>query len=319
MRFPGFPRTLGAASLAALFFLAEAASGALAAEMAVVISTDTSRPEAVVQGLAKELAGHQLKEFRLGESEEGWGALADQIESTKPALVFSVGSQAAQFVRNRLRDFPAVFTSAVDSPAAGLHSSNMTGVNADLAPERRLALLKDLYPGVRRIGVVYNPANSAFTVMRSQEAAQALGLEIVAAKIDIQQDVPRAMQAIRGQIDLLWMIRDPVLLDPTSLREVLKFSLIENVPLLAFSNSVVQAGGLLAIVPLEEDMGRQAARIAKEILAGKRPGQIEPLWPERYEITLNLRTAKKIGRLEDIAINILVYAAEQKQEIRVFR
>ncbi|MCB0220019.1 MAG: hypothetical protein KDH09_10025, partial [Chrysiogenetes bacterium] len=169
------------------------------------------------------------------------------------------------------------------------------------------------------IGVVYKPANSGHIFAETQEAARKLGLEIVGAKIDLKQDIPRATRGLRGNIDLLWMVRDPILLEPDALRELLKFSLIEKLPLLTFSATVVRAGAMMAVTPEEHGMGRQAARIGKQILAGKRPGQIPVQGPTDHRIALNLATAKRIGRLEDLAINVLIFAAENKQSIEVFR
>ena len=293
---------------------------ALAGEIAILISQDTTRSKEIIEGLKAELsAEHQLTEYRLSESDGEDKRVIQEVQKTNPVLVFTVGSRSALVAREFIRDFPVVFTLAVDNPTFNFHTANMTGVNADLPPAEWLQLLKQLYPTLKRIGVVYKPANSGHIFEETRVAAAGLGLEIIGAKIDMGQDIPRAARGLQGQIDLVWMIRDPILLEPDALRELLKFSLIEKLPLLTFSATVVRAGAMLAITPEERGMGRQAARIGKQILAGKRPGQIPVQSPTNHTIALNLATAKRIDRLEDLAINVLVFAAEQKQSIEVIR
>ena len=293
---------------------------ARAADIAVLISSDSVRPDGILKGLSSELTPeHVLRQYPLAGDEAQMRAGAEKALASTPAVVVTVGGQATLLARDHIRDYPVVYTLAVDNPALQFHTANMTGVNADIPAAKRLSLLRELYPGLKRIGVVYNPSNSAFLVNESRQAANALGLEVVAAKVDVKQDVPRAVGGLRGQVDLLWMVQDPLLLDPDGLREILKFSLVESVPLLTFSTSIVQAGAFFAITPSEQSMGRQAGRIARQILSGRRPGQIDAQYPDDYELALNLRTAKRINRLEDLAINVLIYAAQHKQAIEVFR
>lgn len=297
-----------------------ATQNAWAGEVAVLISQDSSRTQEIMAGLKAELSfEHHITEHRLAEAEGDDKEVVQAIQTSNPVLVFTVGSRAALVAREFIRDFPVVFTLAVDNPTFDFHTANMTGVNADLPPEEWLKLLKKFDPNLKRIGVVYKPANSGHIFAETQEAARKLGLEIVGAKIDLKQDIPRATRGLRGNIDLLWMVRDPILLEPDALRELLKFSLIEKLPLLTFSATVVRAGAMMAVTPEEHGMGRQAARIGKQILAGKRPGQIPVQGPTDHRIALNLATAKRIGRLEDLAINVLIFAAENKQSIEVFR
>lgn len=300
-----------------------AASGAWAGEVAVLISQDSNRTQEILAGLKAELAfEHNLTEYRLaggggdsGDSRE----IIQTVQESNPVLIFTVGSRAALVAREFIRDFPVVFTLAVDNPTFDFHTANMTGVNADLPPGEWLRLLQKLDPNLKRIGVVYKPANSGHIFEETRTAAAGLGMQVVGAKIDLKQDIPRAMRALRGNIDMVWMVRDPILLEPDALRELLKFSLLEKLPMLTFSGTVVRAGAMLAVTPEERGMGRQAARIGKQILAGKRPGQIPVQGPTDYRIALNLATAKRIERLEDLAINVLVYAAENKQSIEVIR
>lgn len=312
-------RRLSIAAVAPLTLLVAGVSPAHAARIAVLTSNETESAREIIEGFRAELSGsNEYVDFVLGDDEAGRDTVSRMLAS-KPDLVLSVGTRAAVLSRELIRDVPVVFTRAVDNPAFGLHSSNVTGVNAEIPPDALFSLLRQFDPSLKRIGVVYNPANTGYRVQESLAAANRLGIELFAVKVEVKQDIGRALRGMAGGVDLLWMIRDPMLRDPEAIRELLKFSLIEKVPLLTFSETFAVAGATLAIMPDARGMGEQAGRLAKQLLAGRRPGQITVQSPLAYRIVLNIPVADRIDRLKDLAINVLVYAAETRQSIRVIR
>ncbi len=286
----------------------------------VLFSDPDSQMLAVLEGLKTSMEQiRPVETIELPSDRETLKKQLQDLNKSKPQLAIAVGTRAALVARELLSDTPVLFTYAVDNQTTQLRGPKMRGINYTIRAQDQLQLLKRMYPSLRRIGVVYNPANSGFEVNWMEEAAQPAGVSLLKFRVDIDQDIERALMSLAGKIDVLWIPEDPMLLRVDNLRELLRFSLRENTPLYTFNPVHVNAGAAISLSPSGRAAGAQLAVMASKVLLGTPVGDLPMEWPKTYEIGVNLAVLKKVGRLEDMAVNALVIAAEDKHDVKVVR
>ena len=198
---------------------------------------------------------------------------------------------------------PIVFATAGDPVGSGLVASlarpggNVTGLAtlvADLAG-KRLELLREIVPGLGRLAIMGNASNP-FTVLELDEvqaAAGTLGLEVVTLEIRRAQDIAPAFEALKSRADALYVCTDA--LANTNRIRISTSALGVRLPTMHGSRDYVEAGGLMSYGPNYPDLFRRSADYVDKILHGAKPGDIPVEQPTKYELVLNLTTAKALG------------------------
>jgi putative tryptophan/tyrosine transport system substrate-binding protein len=198
---------------------------------------------------------------------------------------------------------PIVFAVAGDPVSTGLVASlprpggNVTGLSVqqtDLAG-KRLELLRELVPNLRRLAIMAN-VDAPATVQEMgeiQAAASTLGLE--AARLEIRQagDIAPAFEALKGRADALYVCNDPLL--STNRIRINSLALSARLPTMHGFREHVEAGGLLCYGPNFPDLFRRAADYADKILRGANPADIPVEQPTKFELVFNVKTAKALG------------------------
>jgi putative ABC transport system substrate-binding protein len=221
--------------------------------------------------------------------------LARRIRASPAALVLTVGIKAALIAKLEIVDIPVIFCMVLDPAKYDLNAPNMTGVTLQIPIDRQFAMLRSVLPDRKRIGVLYDPENTANLVDEARRQAQALGLEVVALQVRSEKEVPAALRAIMPQIEALWLMPDSTILTEDSLGFLLGTALDANVPVIGFSPELVRSGALLGLSVNAEDVGRQAGLRAKEILNGRTNPSSAVVSPDRVRLALNLKTARFLG------------------------
>jgi len=231
--------------------------------------------------------------FMLDEADPA--GLLRRIEATRPAVVVAVGLKAALFARDRLPRVPLVFCVVPNYQRFDLTGGSITGVSADVPPERDLAALRSALPGVKRVGLLFGRASGAALARRARAAADAAGITLVEAPVADLSDLQRVASDLAGRVDALWLPADPTVATPEVFRALLDLSLAQRKPLLVFSESLVRSGALVATSPDYAWMGAQAAGIARRIRSGERAGDIAVLPLRRTRVVFNPATARALG------------------------
>ena len=221
--------------------------------------------------------------------------LLSRVQAARPAVVVAVGLKAALFARDRLPRTPLVFCVVPNYERFDLTGSSMTGVSADVPPERDLAALRSALPGVKRVGLLFGRASGAALARRARAAADAAGITLVEAPVADLSDLQRVARDLVGRVDALWLPADPTVATPEAFRTLLELSLERRKPLLVFSESLVRSGALVAASPDYAWMGAQAAGIVRRIRNGERAGDISVLPLRRTRVVLNSATARALG------------------------
>jgi putative ABC transport system substrate-binding protein len=198
---------------------------------------------------------------------------------------------------------PIVFAAAADPLGTGLVASlarpggNVTGLsvqNTDLAG-KHLELLRDFIPGLRRLAIMVNVDNSASVLeMREvQAAARMIGLEVATLKIRRAEDIAPAFEELKGRTDALYVCIDTVLFAHRI--RINTLSLSARLPTMLSNREYVEAGGLMSYGPNFLDLFRRAGDYVDKILRGAKPGEIPVEQPTKFDLIINLTTAKALG------------------------
>ena len=198
---------------------------------------------------------------------------------------------------------PIVFVGASEPVGIGLVASlarpggNVTGLSsqqADIAG-KRLELLREIAPGLRRLAILVNVGSPAAVLDRGevQTAARTLGLEVVALDIRQAEDIAPAFDALKDRADALYVNFN--LLTITNRIRINTLVLRERLPTMYGSREEVVAGGLMSYGPDYLALSRRAADFVDKILRGAKPGDIPVEQPTKFDLVINLITAKALG------------------------
>jgi putative ABC transport system substrate-binding protein len=172
-------------------------------------------------------------------------------------------------------------------------NSSLTSATAG----KSLELLKEVAPNVRRVGVLWNPANRVFQaqlVRETEAAARSLNMELVKFQADSPEGVDRALAAMsKARLGALNVLADPML---TSQRDRIAGSAAAaGLPSVGWQAEYAEAGGLIAYGPNLRELHRDAATYVAKILAGARPADLPVEQPTKFDLVINLKTAKRLG------------------------
>jgi len=198
---------------------------------------------------------------------------------------------------------PIVFASASDPVGTGLIASlarpggNVTGLSSatpDIAG-KRIELLREVVPGLHRLAILANPDNPyvALEVREAQAAARTLGLEVVLFEIRRAEDIAPVFEGLKGRAEALEILPDPLLF--THRLRINTLALGARLPTMQPLREYVEASGLISYGPNWTDQWRRAADYIDKILRGAKPADIPVEQPTKFDLIINLTTAKALG------------------------
>jgi putative ABC transport system substrate-binding protein len=245
-------------------------------------------------------------EYRWAEGQfDRLPAMAADLVNRRVAVIFVVTDVAVQSAMAATKTIPIVFTTGSDPVAAGFVSSlgrpgeNVTGITmmgVELVA-KRLELLHELLPGATRIALLVNPKNPGITrdiIHRTQDAARSLGLEIVVVEAATEREIESSIAtAVQQQAAALSIGNDAYLSSRSRLIAFL--ALRHALPTMTFTREYVAAGVLMSYGSSQTDAFRQAGVYVGRILKGDKPTNLPVVQPTKFELFINLATAKALG------------------------
>jgi putative ABC transport system substrate-binding protein len=198
---------------------------------------------------------------------------------------------------------PIVFTAARDPLGTGMVASlarpggNATGLSSqtiDLAG-KRLELLREVVPGLRRLGILANVADPASVLELGEIAAIArtLGLDVIPREIRRAAEIAPAFEALKGRAEALYVVTGPLLNVNRTAINILAAG--AQLPTIFSFRDYVDAGGLMSYGPNFPDLFRRAGDYVDKILRGSKPAEIPVEQPTKFDLVVNLSTAKALG------------------------
>ena len=228
--------------------------------------------------------------------------LAADLVRSKPDVIFALGGDVTPHVAKATQTIPIVYAMSPDPVLLGLAASlgkpggNSTGVTflSDQLAAKRLETFREAAPRLSRVGVVRDPSHADNEMPVAQRAAQALKLELQAVEIREPADIDRALAAAKqANVDGLYIVSSRQ--TTTNVQRIVEFANRERLPLVGGWGGWVQAGGLMSYGPNVADMIRQASTYVDKVLKGAKPGDLPIQQPTRFELLVNLKTAKALG------------------------
>ncbi|MBI4610949.1 MAG: ABC transporter substrate-binding protein [Candidatus Rokubacteria bacterium] len=232
-------------------------------------------------------------------------SLAAELVRAKVDVLVPMGAAAARAAKQATTVIPIVLAGAADPVGTGLVASlarpggNITGISSltvELA-SKRLELLKQVVPGVTRVGVFWDPEEPEEVAewKETQLAARTLGLQLQSLEVPGFTDMEKVLTALDSSrvdalINLGWI-------GPSFPRgkRIVVFAARQRLPAMYGRSVFVQAGGLLSYGPIYEELFRRAATHVHKILNGARPGDLPVEQPTKFELVVNLKAAKALG------------------------
>jgi len=266
-------------------------------------SIESQRVAAFVQRL-RELTwidGRNLAiEYRWAEGRnERYAEYAAELVRLKVDVIVTVATPPTVAAKQATAVIPIVFAAASDPVGTGLVVSlarpggNVTGLANQISDTggKKLELLREAVPGLRRLAIMANVGNPA-SVWDMGEA-HALGLEVTTSELRRAEDISPAFDALKGRADALYVCVDPLV--NTHRIRVNTLALAARLPTMHGLREYVEAGGLMSYGPNLPDLLRRAADYVDKILRGAKPGDIPVEQPTRFDLVINLTTAKALG------------------------
>jgi putative ABC transport system substrate-binding protein len=242
-------------------------------------------------------------EYRFAEGKvERLPDLAADLVRLKPDLLFPIGGDVAPFVSKATRTIPIVFVISADPVQLGLVASlarpggNATGFTflQDELASKRLELLKEVAPRISRVAFLSNPDHPDNELRLAQRAATALGVHLQPIEMRGPNDLDGALQAVtQASVDALYVVASRQTV--ASLPRIVNFATKNELPLAGGWGAWAQAGGLLSYGPNVGEIVRNAASYVDKIFKGGKPGDLPVQQPTRFELIINLRSAKALG------------------------
>jgi putative ABC transport system substrate-binding protein len=243
-------------------------------------------------------------EYRWAEGRtERFTELAAEFARLKVDLIVASTTPAVIAAKQATSVIPIVITTANDPVGTGLVASlarpggNVTGLSNQLADTaaKRLELLREAVPGLRRLAILGNVGNpgAVLDTREAQAAASAVGLEATTFEIRRAEDIAPLLEALKGRADALYFASDPLL--NTNRIRINTLALGARLPTMHGVRDYVEAGGLMSYGPSIVDQYRRAADYVDKILRGAKPGEIPVEQPTKFDLVINLTTAKALG------------------------
>jgi putative tryptophan/tyrosine transport system substrate-binding protein len=266
------------------------------------------RIEAFRQGL-KELGYTEGKniiiEYRFAEARsDRLPELARELIGLKVDIIFAGGTPATEAAKNATRTLPIV-TSSDDPVGRGLVAGlprpggNITGLT-NLAVQlvgKRLELLKEVIPGLSRVALLCNPSNprSDLGMRETEVVAQSVGVQLHVAEVQDRDDLERAFAALkRDRAEALITLRTPLIVNDLA-KPIIHLADKSRLPAIYDDRIFPQLGGLMSYGVNLADLDRRAATYIDKILKGAKPVDLPIEQPTKFDLVINLKTAKALG------------------------
>ena len=305
---------LGAVALAMA-----AVAPARAQEKSVAVLAIVEHPalDAVRDGVQAALkdagyeSGKNLKwQYQSAQGTTGTAAqIARKFVGDKPDAIVGIATPTAQAAVAATKTVPIVFSAVTDPVAAKLVPSwepshtNVTGVSDLLQLDKQIDLIKQVVPGAKRVGMVYNPgeANSVVVVKEMKDLLAKRGMSLVEASAPRSVDVSSAARSLVGKVDVIYTNTDNNVV--SAYESLVKVGQDAKIPLVASDTDSVKRGAIAALGINYRDLGEQTGRMVVRILKGEKPGDIKPETSSKLELYVNPGAAEKQGvKLSDALI-----------------
>jgi putative tryptophan/tyrosine transport system substrate-binding protein len=275
----------------------------------VGVASNAANLSAFRQGLAElgYVEGQTfVLEYRSAEGRpERFSDLATELVQLKVDVIVTRGTPATLAAKHATQTIPIVMASSGEPALEGIVASlarpggNVTGLHITAPPElggKRLQLLKEVVPALSRIGILWNPGDlqAPLIVRDTERVARTMGVKLT--RLELQRSEPFEQlfeTALFDQIDALIAVEDYFTF--TYRARILDFAAMSRLPAIYGLREFVDAGGLMSYGTDRRDLYRRCATYVHRILSGANPADLPVEPPTKFELAINLKTARALG------------------------
>ena len=243
-------------------------------------------------------------EYRWAEGRtERFAEIAAEFVRLKVDVIVTHSTAPVVAAKRATAVIPIVFAAVSDPVGTGLVASlarpggNVTGLANQLSDTvgKKLEVLREVVPDLRRLAIIANVGNPAAVLEmgEAQAAARKLGLEVTTPEIRRAEDIAPAFEALKDRADALYICPDPLM--NTNRTRINILAVGARLPTVHGVREYVEAGGLMSYGPNLPDLWRRAAEFIDKILRGAKPADIPVEQPTKFDLVINLTTAKALG------------------------
>ena len=227
--------------------------------------------------------------------------IADKFISQRCDIIFAIATPAAQAVANKTETTPILVTAVTDPKTAGLVESNekpgtnVTGTS-DLTPcAAQIQLLKKLLPNTKKVAMLYcsSEENSRFQINLAKAECDRQGLTYVDATVSNTNEVQQVVQSLVGKVDAIYTPTDNMI--ASTMATVSLVTTPAEIPVITGEDGMVQGGGLATYGINYYELGKQTAKMAVEVINGKKPRDMPIQYLDKCDFTYNKETAAALG------------------------
>jgi putative ABC transport system substrate-binding protein len=245
-----------------------------------------------------------IVEYRFASGRlERLAELAAELVKLKVDVIVTAATPAAKAAKTATQTIPIVMVDLGDPVGAGLvqslarpggNATGFTSIARDLAA-KRLQLLKEIAPAAGSVAVLWNLAipPTEVAVSELQAAARVLHIQLELVEVEGVEGLQRSLAALKDRAIPLLVFPDPLTFNNREL--IVEFAARNRVPAIFGASEFVDAGGLASYGPSYPDMFRRAGVQVSRILKGAKPGDLPVEQPTKFELIINLKTAKALG------------------------
>lgn len=227
--------------------------------------------------------------------------ICQKFVNNKYDLIVAIATPSAQAAVGETKDIPIVFSACTDPLGSGLVSSmekpgkNVTGTSDAVSAEKIMELAKRITPNIKTVGALYNSGetNSQAVVEDLKEYAQKNGLTVIEGTVTNSSEVQQVTSSLAGKVDAIFSPIDNTI--ASAMPVVTQVANKAKIPVYVGADSMVKDGGLATYGINYPVLGQETAKMAIEILKGKKPGDIAVKTMSDMDIYVNTDTAKAIG------------------------
>ena len=255
-------------------------------------------------------------EYRWAEGRgERFAEIAAEFVRLNVDVIVTVGG-AVLAAKQATSLIPIVFAAAADPVGSGLVASlarpggNVTGLSSQFTDHagKRLELLREMVPSLRRLAIMANAGYPAAVLEMAevQATTRTLGLDVVTLELRRAEDIAPAFEALKGRAEALYVCAESLV--TTNRVRINTLALAARLPTMHSIREYVEAGGLMSYGPNFPDLWRRAGDLVDKILRGAKPADIPVEQPTKFDLIINLTTAKALGL--DVPPTLLARADE---------
>ncbi len=281
-------------SCAWLGFLLVFATGALHPEprRVMLVNSDASVEKyRAAQEAFKKTWPYPVLEVNLGDRRWSDQRIENLLYDEYPHLVYCIGSKAYFTANKYIGERNIVFTSIINWARLPVTESTY-GVSNELHAGMQLMTFRYIFPGIKKIGVLYSDKYTVEWFRQTREQAGEMGMEIMGEKVAERKHAAAALKNLLSRIDAFWLISDPLVMsDKGALLAIMNACDAEKIPVFSYNDVFARLGSVLVVSVDAETIGRQAAIIAGKVVSGDAAKKRKIQYPAGSRVTLNLKKA----------------------------